>query len=204
MSEIPAAGVRFKPHSSQRQKKVKAIQQDKFHKVIGNRLEGQGYADKRKRKVINQYRRERKKLLQGSSDSSSVSEAASSTAPSKPATSKRVDQRSKFKVRSQESTQKFEHNRKLQSGERPKHKRQQQETNKNRFWQAEQVHKHKVAEKQKKREDYLERQAKQEEALKRYKEKKTARHKKQRQKTPRGQPVMRYQIEHLLQKLKNE
>ena len=52
--------------------------------------------------------------------------------------------------------------------------------------------------------EYQERQAKQAAALKKYKEKKFARHKKLSRKTPRGQPVMRYQIEHLLDKLKNE
>ncbi|KAK3799002.1 hypothetical protein RRG08_026974 [Elysia crispata] len=149
-----------------KQKSTKSSK-DSYKPFLGNKKEGQGFADKRKKKAAYEYL----KLLKKEKQSAEYS--GDTEAPK---------HRSLDFLRSQI-------------------KSPQQGKKKHAFSAAEKIAKKRQEEKQTKKRKALQVKRERETALKDYKDKKQKQHLKLCKKTSRGQPVMRYQMELLLDKI---
>ncbi|XP_033112818.1 thyroid transcription factor 1-associated protein 26 homolog isoform X1 [Anneissia japonica] len=164
-----------------------------FHKVFGNVHEGQGYADKRKRKIINQYRKIRKHMLKEKKESSQQmhDEKTDKTRTVKEETSPKFKQPRKEAVSiiKEKKTKRTDGNRKSKL---------------TRFSKVEMEFKQQKLIKEKQAQEAQKIREEKKAALDRYKSSKRARHKKLSQKSKKGQPIMKYHVEHLLKKIKSD
>ncbi|XP_006814885.1 thyroid transcription factor 1-associated protein 26 homolog [Saccoglossus kowalevskii] len=160
-----------------------------YKQFIGNKEEGQGFADKRKRKIIYEYnklkhkdrkqqwRELRKQQHLDETDKGSASLSFSGHV-------QKLDVESK---QDEDNTQ----------DDRPKGKRKRM----NPFSKDQLEFKRQQEEKQKKMEEAQKIKEDREKALAEYKRKKKETHWKFSQKTKKGQPIMKYRIDHLLDQI---
>ncbi|XP_033646012.1 thyroid transcription factor 1-associated protein 26 homolog [Asterias rubens] len=170
--------------------------------VIGNTREGQGYADKRKRKIVSRY----KKLMR----KTRLNEAhVDNEHPSKQPSMNQTEEKDKEKTthyrksEQRRNTQSVYNKDKMQRGGRRK---QSEKIKKgfNRYSDTERIRQKQVQEHHKQLQEKAARRKSREEALKKHREKKEATHKKLSKRTARGQPVIKYQMEYLLQKIQSQ
>ncbi|XP_071956429.1 uncharacterized protein [Antedon mediterranea] len=170
-----------------------------FCKVFGNVHEGQGYADKRKRKIINQYRKIRKHMLKEKketppiinipeTDNKEIEEIGKKSLQLKQQS--KVEKQIKEKNVTKATTGKH-------IGDKAKRKVTRYSKVEKEFEQQKQMKAKQAQEAQKIREE-------KKAAFETYKSKKRARHKKLSQKSKKGQPIMKYHVEHLLKKIKSD
>ncbi|XP_038050837.1 thyroid transcription factor 1-associated protein 26-like [Patiria miniata] len=168
-------------------------------KMIGNVTEGQGYADKRKRKILNTYKKMIHKTRTAESKLSGNQQVMTDTIDSSDGLPQETTHYTK-NVNQQAHKQK---NRYIKA----KHKVGSQDgkaTTVNRYTQAELQRQKLTKEHQEKLQEKKARRETREEALRQYREKKETRHKKLSKRTPKGQPIIKYQMEYLLQKIQSQ
>ncbi|XP_070567613.1 thyroid transcription factor 1-associated protein 26-like [Ptychodera flava] len=172
--------------------KAKKLQwrENRYKKYIGNKEEGQGYADKRKRKIMYKYKKfkqkqKRQQQKQGQLEKLTVSEMkdrkddVEGNLHESPNERKRQQSPSQFNVK----------------GKRKKM---------NPYAKEQKEFQRKREEKQKRMEELQKRREETEQALKEYHRKKRSKNKKMNKKTRKGQPIMQFRMDHLLEKIKNQ
>ncbi|XP_022105743.1 thyroid transcription factor 1-associated protein 26-like [Acanthaster planci] len=169
-------------------------------KMIGNITEGQGYADKRKRKVLNSY----KKLIHKSrrADSKIVAGIALRSTEDSVEVEGHHKKRALYTKNAKGQVQNPK--KKFSKAKRTVHSRDEQVMSINRYTQAEQQRQWLTKEHQQILQDRKARREAREEALRRYREKKEARHKMLSKRTPRGQPIIKYHMDYLLQNIASQ
>lgn len=204
-------------------------------KVVGNLKEGQGYADKRKRKLVNNYQKLRwKQRLQAERRQSSSNNegeksdisvfsrnlqkdledkrpietenvstklAATETAsPKLAATPRNIGGPLEGKSGQRDSD--FKRKDESEGTKKRYKKRGGKKNAKNRFTKAQEEFSQKRKEEQMRLETFKRQNTERAEALDRYKKQKSEQHRKLNKKTQRGQPLMKYQMEVLLDKIR--
>ncbi|KAJ8023959.1 Thyroid transcription factor 1-associated protein 26-like [Holothuria leucospilota] len=186
------------------------LKRQRYKRVLGSFAEGQGFADKRKRKAINRYLKLRRKGLKeafgdgGREENESIQDNDNATGisinqsetelhhvtPSSP--SKNGGKSSTEQILATEKT----HSQAKMSFDRKR------ESHGNRYSNAQKAYQERMQKKQQKVQAIEEEKMKREAALENYKKKKLERNKKFNKKTKRGQPIMKHQIDFLLEKIK--
>lgn len=154
------------------QRKVK---EKSYRKFTGNKVEGQGFADKRKRKIEHEYRKmlkkEKKASVGNSKHISVLDELSEEEATSTGATGSK-----------QRSSQKAVGT----------------------YSKAHHEYKQKKMEKERKKKEAWKRKQAVDTALEKYQQKRQSNYKLLCKRTSRGQPIMKHQMEYLLEKIKKQ
>ncbi|XP_077994965.1 uncharacterized protein LOC144448563 [Glandiceps talaboti] len=168
--------------------KVKRKWKYKHEKAfIGNKHEGQGYADRRKKKIMYEYRKLKKKERQELKHKGNVNNQQTYTQTDVTATKDPSSQ-----ITEQETIGGSHNEMKVKRKKTKPFVKEQLE-----FQRKQEEKETRIQEAQKQKDEM-------DKALKEYQRKKKENHRKFSKKTRRGQPIMKYRIEDLLEKIKKQ